>query len=92
MKPEEQEGLSEDQLEHPVNDRVGGGDDVRATAQQIGSGEIEAVAVSAAPLKDRRNRLAEMRKELVARRDAGHGDLQQLIDEVDRTMAKMPKA
>ncbi|PTW62932.1 hypothetical protein C8N35_101981 [Breoghania corrubedonensis] len=92
MKPEEQENVPEHQLDHPVNDHVGGADDARATAQQIGSGEIEAVAVSAAPLCERRLRLREMRAELVARRDAGHGDLQPLIDEIDRTLARLPKA
>lgn len=89
MKPEEQEGLSERQLEHPVDDAVGGPDDRRATAQAIGSHEIEAVTLMSASAEERCQRLLEMRSELTARRQAGNEDLAPLIEEIDRAVAKL---
>ena len=91
MKPEEQEGLSESQLEHPVDDVVGGPDDRRATAQAIGSGEIEAVTLMSASVEERCQRLMDMRSELTARREADNEDLDPLIEEIDRAVAKLQR-
>lgn len=79
----------EPHLDDPVDDRVGGNDDVRATAQTISSAEIEAVTLEPVSREERRQTLLEMRDELKAREKAGNADLLPLIQEIDQAVHKL---
>lgn len=73
----------------PVDDAVGAREDVEFTAQQIGSAEIRSVAISDAPIEERRKQLRAMRTELEARRQAGNADLGPLVEEIDGVLGEL---
>ena len=74
----------------PVDQMVGGDGDTPGLSQPITVDEIQDVLMSDEPVEQRRNRLMEMRDDLVARSSGDQGrEFEPLLDEVNGAIATL---
>lgn len=83
-------GFKRDEVLNQIDADVGDDADIDGLAQTLNSHEIQAAAISSAPLNERLRLLLHMRRELKGRVSTDRGsDLAPLIEEVDHALDRL---